>query len=340
MRTQVLENPIDTPSLSNSATAKDRFIAFSTTKRDLPLYMQPWWLDAVCHQGTWDVCLSDDNAGQINGILVYYRVKLKGLVPAILMPQMTPHAGIWMRFQDEDKLKLHAKNMHTKRILETLIEQLPEVPIYTQKFHHSLTDWQPFYWKNFRGETHYTYLLEDISDIAAVYGDFKGSVRTDIRKAEKSMMCKKCEDVGLFFDLCKKSFKKQGLEPSFSFENLTALDNELKIRNLRKMYIAFDTEGNAHAAIYIVYSDKTAHYLIGGSDPEKRQSGAVTLILWEAIKEASTAGLTAFDFEGSMVPSVEFAFRNFGAVQKPFFRISKNSNRFFEVLTLFFRNYR
>ncbi len=340
MRIQLQEQQIDTPRVSHYATKKEHFLAFYAFQTTLPLYMQPWWLDAVCRQGTWDVCLSYDNAGHINGVLVYYQVKLKGLVPAILMPQLTPHSGIWMRFQDEDKLKLHAKNMHTKRVLETLIEQLPEVPIYTQKFHHTLTDWQPFYWKNFRGETHYTYLLEDISDIAAVYGDFKGSVRTDIRKAEKSLQIQNCEDIALFYGLCKKSFQKQGLNPSFSLDNLIALDNELKIRDLRKMYIAFDAENNAHAAIYIVYSDRTAHYLIGGSDPDKRQSGAVTLLLWQAIREASEAGLTSFDFEGSMVPSVEFAFRNFGAVQKPFFRISKNSNRFFEVLTLFFRNYR
>lgn len=340
MRTQLSQKQIDSPPSSNSETEKQRYIVFSKDQTSLPLYMQPWWLDAVCHEGTWDVCLSYDNAGQINGALIYYCVKLKGLVPAILMPQLTPHAGVWMYIHDEHKLKLHSKNMHTKRILETLIAQLPDVPIYTQKFHHSLTDWQPFYWKNFRGETHYTYILEDISDIVAVYDDVKGSIRTDIRKAEKTIVCQKCEDIDLFYELCKKSFQKQGVRPSFSLKTLTALDNELKIRNLRQMYIAFDAEKNAHAAIYIIYQNKTAHYLIGGSDPDKRQSGAVTLLLWKAIEEASALGFTSFDFEGSMIPSVEFAFRNFGAVQKPFFRISKNSNRFYEVLTLFFRNYR
>ena len=321
-------------------TKKEHFIAFSQSETTLPLYMQPWWLAAVCQKGTWDVCLSIDKSGQIEGALVYYKVKLKGLVSAILMPELTPHSGIWMRIHDEHKLKIHSKNMHTKRILENLIAQLPEVPVYTQKFHHSLTDWQPFYWQNFRGETHYTYLLEDISNISAVYEDFKGSVRTDIKKAEKTLHVSETTDTHLFFELCKKSFQKQGLKPSFSLNTLNTLDNELIIKNLRKIYVAYDADKNAHAAIYIVYNQHSAHYLIGGSDPDKRQNGAVTLLLWQAIKDASERGLTTFDFEGSMVPSVEFAFRNFGAVQKPFFRITKNSNRFFELLTLFFRNYR
>jgi Acetyltransferase (GNAT) domain len=326
--------------ISDCQTLKEQFIAFAQSEITIPLYMQPWWLDAVCQKGIWDVCLSVDNCGQIEGILVYYQVKLKGLIPALLMPELTPHAGIWLRIHDADKLKTHSYNTHSKRILDTLIAQLPEVPFYTQKFHYSLTDWQPFYWKGYRNETHYTYLLENITAIDTVYNNLKGSVRTDIRKAEKTMVCKTSNNIHLFYSLCEKSFQKQGLQPSFSLETLKILDNELKNRQLRKIYIAYDADGNAHGAIYIVYGVKTAHYLVGGSDPDRRQSGAITLLLWNAIREAADAGLTTFDFEGSMVPSVEFAFRNFGAVQKPFYRISKNSNRFYEILTLFFRNYR
>ena len=174
----------------------------------------------------------------------------------------------------------------------------------------------------------------------SVYGDFKGSVRTDIKKAEKILTVREYTDTVLLYELCRKSFEKQGLKPSFSEYTLSALDNELINKDLRKIYVALDAEDKAHAAIYIVFGQQTAHYLIGGSDPDKRQSGAVTFLLWHAIKEASKMGYTVFDFEGSMIPSVEFVFRNFGAVQKPFFRITKNTNRFFELLTLFFRDYR
>ncbi len=337
---QLHQKRTEFPPRSDFKTQKEHFIAFSKLETSLPLYMQPWWLDAVCNKGTWDVCLSYDSAEQIEGILVYYQVKLKGVVSAILMPELTPHSGIWMRIHDEHKLKLHSKYTHTKRIMDNLISQLPEVSIYTQKFYHTLSDWQPFYWRGYRGETHYTYVLEDITNITGVYDELKGSIRTDIRKAEKNLVHGECEDVELFYSLCKKSFDKQGVEPPFSLETLSKLDNELKINKLRKMYVAFDLEGNPHAALYIVYGNNSAHYLAGGSDPDKRQSGAVTLLLWKAIQDASELGLETFDFEGSMLPSVEFAFRSFGAVQKPFFRITKYKNRFYEFLTLYFRNYR
>lgn len=337
---QLHQKKINFPPRSDFKTQKEHFTAFAQLEPSLPLYMQPWWLNAVCTKGTWDVCLSYDGADQIEGVLIYYKVKLKGIVSAILMPELTPHSGIWMRIHDEHKLKLHSKYTHSKRIMDNLVAELPEVSLYSQKFYHSLTDWQPFYWKGYRGETHYTYVLEDITNIGAVYDDLKGSVRTDIRKAERNLVYGECDDVELFYGLCKKSFQKQAVKPPFSFEVLTSLDNELKNRQLRKMYVAFDLEGNAHAAIYVVYDEKSAHYLAGGSDPDKRQSGAVTLLLWKAIKDASEAGIESFDFEGSMLPSVEYAFRSFGAVQKPFFRITKSQNVFFELLTLYFKNYK
>lgn len=338
---QLHQKKLNLPPRSDFKTQKDHFIAFAKVEPSLPIYMQPWWLDSVCTKGIWDVCLSYDGFDQIEGALVYYQVKLKGVISAVLMPELTPNSGMWLRIHDEHKQKLHSKYTHTKRIVDNLISQLPEVPLYSQKFHHNLVDWQPFFWRGYRGETHYTYVLEDITQVGAVYDDLKGSVRTDIRKAERSLVYGECDDIGLFYSLCKKSFQKQGVVmPPFSYETLSALDSELKHRGARKMYVAFDLEGNAHAAIYIVYDKNCAHYLAGGSDPDRRLSGSVTLLLWHAIKEASAVGIESFDFEGSMIPSVEYAFRNFGAVQKPFFRITKYQNLFYELLTFYFKNYK
>jgi len=50
------------------------------------------------------------------------------------------------------------------------------------------------------------------------------------------------------------------------------------------------------------------------------------LCLWEAIRYASTV-TKQFDFEGSMIESVERFFRAFGAVQTPYFRITKTPSR-------------
>jgi hypothetical protein len=126
---------------------------------------------------------------------------------------------------------------------------------------------------------------------------------------------------------------------AYSLQSLVSLDKVLVQKGLRKIYFAYDAEKRCHSAIYVVCYNGIAHYLCGGSDPDLRQSGATYLTLWQAIQDASKIA-QVFDFEGSMIPSVEYAFRSFGAVQKPFFRITKAKNRFYEGLTLLFRNYR
>ena len=327
-------------SASMAMSNKEVYLDFCQSGVVLPLYMQPWWLDAVCHKGIWDVCLSFDNAGSINGCLVYYLVKLRGVIPAIVNPDLTPHTGIWMvANKDFGKTKLHNQYAYTKKVVSALVEQLPEVGLYHQKLHHSLNDWQPFFWKGYKGSTHYTYLLENIGDLNTIYDHFKGSVRTDIRKAEKSIRIEASEDITGFYRLCELSFGRQGLKPNFSKEAVLRLDKVLMERGLRDMYVAKDLDGAVHAAIYIVYSEDTAHYLIGGSDPDLRSSSSVTYLLWHAIQYASRRA-AFFDFEGSMLPAVEYSFRNFGAVQKPFFRITKAKNVFYEALTLLFKDYK
>lgn len=341
---------ISIPVPSNSALStnfsaaikpKERYIQLCATDNTVPVFMQPWWLDAVCKKGSWDTCLSEDNDGNINGALVYYKVKLRGILIAIVMPELTPNAGIWLKLKDKDKLKKHSLYTDTKKITETLIAQIPHVPLYHQKFNYALTDWQPFFWEGYNGEVHYSYTL-DMSDTEKIYADMKGSVRTAIKKAEKIVTVEHCESLNEFYMLCRKSLEKQGAKSHFLLGTLVSLDAILKQRNLRKIYLARDAAGNAHGAVYIMFDEnnKSAHYLIGGSDPVLRQSGAVMLLLWHAILDAAENGYTLFDFEGSMIPNVENAFRNFGAVQMPFFRITKARNKFLELLTLFFPDYR
>ena len=93
-----------------------------------------------------------------------------------------------------------------------------------------------------------------------------------------------------------------------------------------KILIAEDEQGRRHAGVYIVWDNTSAYYLMGGGDPDLRNSGATSLCMWEAIQFASTV-TQRFDFEGSMMEPVEKFFRAFGATQTPYFSISKTPSR-------------
>ena len=106
-------------------------------------------------------------------------------------------------------------------------------------------------------------------------------------------------------------------------ENLDAACCE---RDCRKIWIAEDDRGRQHAGVYVVWDGNSAYYLMGGGDPELRNSGATSLCMWAAIRHAATV-TQCFDFEGSMIEQVERFFRGFGAVQKPYFNIKKTPSK-------------
>ena len=322
----------DCPPKSDFTTPKNHFIAFCALEKSLPLYMQNWWLDAVCTEGSsWDVCLAYNDAEQIEGVFVYYLTHKKEIFSSIQMPALTPHTGVWMREMDDFMPRQHEIYEYKQRILGNLIAQLPSTALYNQNLHYSLTDCQPFHQKGFKAETHYSYILEDIHDLEMVYDNMSDNVRRGIRKAEKDLIFGACDDFDVFFKMVEKTNLKQKVELNFDVKVFEKLDKQLAVKELRKMYIAFDTEGVPHSAIYIVYDTHSAHYLFGVNNLEKQGTNATSLLLWQAIQDASNSGLDLFDFEGSLHSNEAFIFQNLNTIQKPFFKITKARNRFLEL---------
>jgi hypothetical protein len=70
---------------------------------------------------------------------------------------------------------------------------------------------------------------------------------------------------------------------------------------------------------------------MAGSDPELRSSGALSLLIWEAIQLAAKEKLT-FDFEGSSIRQIEQFFRGFGGRRVSYFRISGGPSKAFRLL--------
>ncbi len=126
------------------------------------------------------------------------------------------------------------------------------------------------------------------------------------------------------------TFKRQGKTLPYSRNLVRKLDAACAERACRKIFFAEDPEGKIHAAIYIVWDEYSAYYLMGGGDPELRTSGATSLAMWEAIKFASRV-TKSFDFEGSMIESVERFFRGFGATQTPYFHVWKFNSKIMKL---------
>ena len=88
----------------------------------------------------------------------------------------------------------------------------------------------------------------------------------------------------------------------------------LRNKAIRLVLGARDGNGKLHAVGYFIGDKNTVYYLAGGGDSNLRNSGAMSLLMWHAIKKVSLTS-KIFDFEGSMIEPIERFFRSFGAQQ-------------------------
>ena len=284
------------------------------------MFHEPWWLDAVA-PGEWRETKVVRN-GELLASMPYLAARGR-LFTSLTMPPITKSLGPWLR---PSSAKYARRLAQEKDLLEELIGQLPPHDYFAQNFHYSVTNWLPFYWAGFQQTTRYTYILEDLADPGMVWNGLTQSIRTDVRKAERKVSIR--TDLGLdhFLDINALTFAKQGSPLPYTRELVARVDAAAARRGQRKMYFAEDAEGRTHAAAYIVWNEQAAYYLMGGADPALRNSGATSLLLWQAIQDAAEV-TESFDFEGSMIESIERFFRGFGATQKPYFHVWRMSRR-------------
>jgi hypothetical protein len=103
--------------------------------------------------------------------------------------------------------------------------------------------------------------------------------RRAIRKAEKlSIRIKDDLDLSHFLELNRKTFTRQGKHPLGSDELIGRLDSACRTHAGRKIFAGIDSQGRVHAAVYVAWANDTAYYLMGGSEPDLRASGAQLLL--------------------------------------------------------------
>ena len=237
----------------------------------------------------------------------------------IEMPRLTPYLGPWLRASNA---KYANRLGEEKDLMTELIDALPPFAAFQQDFHPAITNWLPFHWKGFSQTTRYTYRMDATTDLEALWSETRDSVRTDIKKAKKQVEVAETGDVEKFLELHRLTFSRQNKPLPHSEETLRRLDAVCAAHVARKILIATGGDGRTHAAVYLVTDRHAVYYLLSGSDAELRNSGAISLLLWEGIRWASEQR-KQFDFEGSMVEPIERAFRSFGGRQVPYFGIEK-----------------
>jgi hypothetical protein len=304
-------------------TNKEKYQRLCEREPTIPLFCHPWWLDASAGGDGWDVALVEK--GSLILASMPYLKRKKAFFQISTHPWLTLSMGPWLRPSDA---KLPRRIAQQKELFQALIAQLPHFDHFQQKWHYDQTNWLPFRWSGFQQTTDYSYVIPDLSDTEAIWNGFQENIRKEIRKATGRVQLTVHDDRPLddVLRLYHLTFERQGKKAQVPDSIIRAIDSACAARSQRRFFVAEDSQGRKHATVYIVWDANSAYYLIGGGDPQLRNSGAASLCMWEAIKFASTV-TKRFDFCGSMVEPIEQFVRAFGGEQCPYFSVTKTPSK-------------
>lgn len=289
----------------------------------LGLFRQRWWLDAAAGPGGWgEVRIVEGGA---TAALLRYSLRRQWGVTLLEMPPLTQTLGPWFAPRAGKDVQALARE---KDLVEQLVAQLPAHAYFAQNFAPGVGNWLPWHWLGFSQTTRYTYTLALAPGEKALWDGLLPRARSDIRKARQRFGLAVRSDLGIddFLAVQRLTFARQGLAVPVDDAVTQRIDAACAERGCRRIFFAVDAAGAVHAAVYLVWDDRRAYYLMGGGDPALRGSGATSLAMWEAIRFASGI-VPTFDFEGSMLEPVERFIRGFGAAQQPYSRVWRANGR-------------
>lgn len=318
-------------------TNKEQYEAFCRRQPDMPVMMQPWWLEAVCAGKEWDVILvrrSEVSGQQSDDEIVAampYLLRKRLWYKFIIMPQMTMYGGIWL------SQELQGSPDMQERLAQLIAGKLRAMRIayYYQKF--TIGNPMP-HWlakQNMKIEERVTYRIDNLTNIETPQDAFSKNKKRQIEHAESLSI-----DYGMsseeFYRFHSECMAERGKKLTYTREFLLVL--ERKTHRAEQSAIIRISERQADnsmktvAAAYVVWDKRYMYYLIPAYLPSAAGTGASARLADEAIRLAKEKGLQ-FDFEGGNDnEGIANHYRQFGSKSVSYQAVSKLYRPSFAIL--------
>lgn len=242
------------------------------------LFEDPWWLDAVA-PGTWRAIEVRRGSEIYARLVVDVRRKL-GLT-VVSNPPLTQTIGPWLRPSDGKQ----ATRLGDESDLATqLIDALPKGDVIRLTLSPEFLNPHPFHWRRFGISIACTYRLLPLDDEDRVWRELSESCRRQVRKARRLLATSDDPTVEDLYSMARMTWQRQGLRVPFDQSLLARVCAAAAAEGSLLLSAARDASRRLHAAIAVIYDNRSAYYLIGGADPSLRSSGAHSLLMWEAIR--------------------------------------------------------
>ena len=301
-------------------TDKEKYLEFCK-KTYIPVFSKPWWMDAICGESNWDVWLYGMDDLQVCAAMPYY-IEQRNEYLYITKAMLTQVNGLFIDYPKEQKLV--AKQVYEEKICNAAIDfiESKQIDVYEQQYHHTFSNFLPFWWKGFTMIPRFTYIIEDTRDMQLVEDQFSANCRKNMRKGYKNIDHIKTLTAEEFYAEHEKIYQRQGLQCPFPFELWQRLYSACRENSAGEIIAACDSNDHVLSLMFIVWDEKALYPLLGGAIPEYANLQTYTALTHRSIEIASEKGL-AYDFEGSVIKRINHAFREYGGTPKLYYRIRK-----------------
>ena len=311
-------------------TNKERYIEWSAKQEYVPIFMMPWWLDAVCAGKEWDVLLAEDAEGNILGAMPYL-LRKRAWLKYIVMPQQTQIGGIWVAPE------ITADRWKTAEVCRDIKEQIDGLGLayYYQQYLPGSLCVDAMRGLGFKTKERVTYRMADLSNLDAVIDGFSKNKKRQLQKA-LSLHAEHTMDAEQFYRFHAQCMRARKRHLSYSREFLLVLERKAKRLKQCEVLSICNADGEPYAAAFLVWDKNFLYYLIPAYHPAFGDSGAGALLVLEAMKMARERHLL-FDFEGSMERGTAKHYKQFGPVPVTYFAVEKYYKPLFRIAIWFQR---
>ena len=260
---------------------KERYSEWVAKQEYVPLFMQPWWMDAVCAGKQWDVLLAEDEAGEVIGAMPYL-LRKRAWFKYIVMPQQTQVGGIWVTPE------VTADKWKTAEVCRLIKEQIDRMGLayYYQQYMPGSLCVDAMRGLGFKTRERITYRVEDLSNLDNLIASFSKNKRRQLQKA-LSLHVEHNMDIEEFYRFHTHCLASRKRKIGYSREFLLVLERKAKRLNQCQVLSICNADGQVYAAAFLVWDKNYLYYLVPAYDPAFGDSGAGALLVLEAMKMAN-----------------------------------------------------
>ena len=270
------------------------------------IFHNPWWLDAAT-DGKWQLITTGPTSGFIASMPMFTRSFLgQGYIG---MPPLTRTLGpTFARVSAGAKLSDRVRF----RLLSQLINKLPDVIGFRQRFDPECDDLLAFQISGFSIGVGYTYRYANCSDTGAIWEGMRDKTRNAIRRSQDHLQLSRSLDVAEFVEFYETNLQRSGISMAPERERLQKILNAAVANEAGISLLCRTACGEVAAAIFVVWDDRYCHYLLSTRNERITCNGAVSLLLWDALQLAGQMN-RGFDFDGFGTHGAANFVRQFGA---------------------------